>query len=451
MKTKVQFLQLILVLLLSAGTMSAWAENQNPVQTVCIGSQPYHVDASLVAGAVYHWSVSGGGTITSGAGTQNITIDWTTAGGPYTISVYTSANGCDGPPQSVSVTVTATPTATIAYTGTPFCKTSGTVAVTLTGSTGGAFSAPVGLTIDAGTGTITPSSSTAGSYLVTYFIAGTVYCSSFTTTTSVTITDAPTAIISYAGTPFCNSLAAPQPVTLTGTSGGVYSALPAGLTIDASSGVITPNTSTLGTYTVTYTIAAAGGCAIVTATTPVTITTAPTATISYAGSPFCNSIATPQSVTRIGTAGGTYTAIPAGLTIDAGTGAITPSTSAAGTYTVTYAIAASGGCSAITTTTPVTITTAPAATISYAGSPFCTSVATSQSVTLTGTTGGIFTALPAGLTIDATTGAVLPSTSTVGTYTVTYTIAASGGCSVVTTTAPVIINVNPSTSPIWHN
>ena len=85
-------------------------------------------------------------------------------------------------------------------------------------------------------------------------------------------------------------------------------------------------------------MAAAGGCAAQTATTSVTIIALPTATISYAGTPFCKSLVVAQSVTRTGTGGGTYTAAPAGLTINAVTGAITPSSSTAGTYTVTYTL-----------------------------------------------------------------------------------------------------------------
>ena len=111
------------------------------------------------------------------------------------------------------------------------------------------------------------------------------------------------------------------------------------------------------------------------------------------------------SVTRTGTAGGTYTSSPAGLTIDGTTGAITPGSSTAGTYTVTYTLAAGGGCSLVTATTSVTITAVPTATISYA-TPFCTSLSTPQAVTLTGTgayTGGTFSS-PAGLTIDAQQG-----------------------------------------------
>ena len=153
---------------------------------------------------------------------------------------------------------------------------------------------------------------------------------------SVTVTESPAASISYAGNPFCNTVSTPQSVTLNGTGsylGGTYSA-GAGLTLDAVTGEITPNTSTPGTYTVTYTIPASGGCGIVTTTTSVTITELPTALISYAGTPFCTSDGTPQPVTLSGTGsylGGSYSST-AGLTINAVTGAITPGTSSAGTY-----------------------------------------------------------------------------------------------------------------------
>ena len=74
-------------------------------------------------------------------------------------------------------------------------------------------------------------------------------------------------------------------------------------------------------------------------------------TINYATAPFCNTNATPQAVTRTGVAGGTYTASPSGLSINASTGAITPSLSTPGTYTVTYT--AAGACSPATTSVTV--------------------------------------------------------------------------------------------------
>ncbi len=93
----------------------------------------------------------------------------------------------------------------------------------------------------------------------------------------------PTANISYAG-PFCVNISAPQPVTLTGTgtfTGGTYSSAPAGLTINAITGAITPSTSTPGTYTVTYTITGTAGCSNTTATTSVTINPKPAPILIY--------------------------------------------------------------------------------------------------------------------------------------------------------------------------
>ncbi len=256
-----------------------------------------------------------------------------------------------------------------------------------------------------------------------------------------TITALPVATFSYAGSPYCQNAANPSPTFSGGGVAGTFSSTAGLVFVSTATGQINLAASTAGTYTVTNTIAAAGGCATVTATSSITITTLPAATISYAGTPFCSSLAAPQAVTQTGTAGGTYSST-AGLTINAATGAITPSTSTAGTYTVTYTMAAAGGCAAQTATTSVTITTLPAATISYAGTPFCSSLAAPQAVTQTGTAGGTYSST-AGLTINAATGAITPSTSTAGTYTVTYTMAAAGGCAAQTATTSVTITALP--------
>jgi Ig-like domain CHU_C associated/PKD-like domain/Secretion system C-terminal sorting domain len=349
---------------------------------------------------------------------------------------------CTGTPKTFTITVNPTPAATISYTGSPYCSNAGTATVTRTGTAGGTYSAaPAGLTLNAVNGDVTLGTSTPGTYTVTYTVAAAGGCAIFTTTTSITITALPAATISYAGSPYCSN-AGTATVTRTGTAGGTYSAAPAGLTINAANGDVTLGTSTPGTYTVTYTIAAGGGCPVVTATTSIAITALPAATISYTGSPYCSNAGT-ATVTRTGTVGGTYSAAPAGLTINAANGDVTLGTSTSGTYTVTYTIAAGGGCPVVTATTSITITALPAATISYTGSPYCSNAGIAT-VTQTGTAGGTYTAVPAGLTINAATGAVTLGTSTPGTYTVTYTIAAGGGCPVVTATASITITSAPS-------
>ena len=173
----------------------------------------------------------------------------------------------------------------------------------------------------------------------------------------------PTASIIYNGSPYCNSINTSQIVTLTGTgafNGGVFSST-AGLIIDPTTGSILPSLSIPGNYVVTYTIPSSGGCSSISVTTNIIITLLPTASIIYNGSPYCSSINTSQIVTLTGTGAfnaGVFSSI-AGLIIDSTTGAISPSSSIAGTYPITYTIASAGGCNAVTATTSVTILSLP--------------------------------------------------------------------------------------------
>jgi hypothetical protein len=387
-----------------------------------------------------------GGTYSSTAGltinaaTGDVTLGTSTPG-TYTVT-YTIAptGGCPTFTTTTTITINAAPSATIAYTGSPYCSNGGTANVTRTGTAGGTYSSTAGLSLNAATGAVTLGTSTPGTYTVTYTIAAGGGCAAFSTTATITITALPSATISYAGSPYC-STDLTAPVTRTGTAGGTYSAAPAGLTINAATGTVTPNTSTPGIYTVTYSMPAGGGCPATTATTTITITQAPNAIIFYLNNPYCSNAGT-ATVSQFGTPGGTYSAAPAGLTINAATGAVTLGTSTPGTYTVTYTIPASGGCGITITTTTITVTAAPNATISYAGSPYCSNAGTAN-VTRTGTAGGTYSST-AGLTINAATGAVTLGTSTPGTYLVTYTIAASGGCAQFTTTASITITALPA-------
>ena len=69
---------------------------------------------------------------------------------------------------SVLFGLTETIPTTISFPGTPFCANELNQSPTQTGETGGAFSAPAGLIIDAGTGVIDISNSTIGTYQIDY-------------------------------------------------------------------------------------------------------------------------------------------------------------------------------------------------------------------------------------------------------------------------------------------
>jgi len=439
-----------------------------PTATIVYGATPYCTSITTAEAVTLTGTAAfTGGTYSSTAGltldtnTGAITPSTSTAG-TYTVTYNTLASGgCSVVPATTTVVITELPTAIISYVNTPFCDTITTAeAVTLTGTasfTGGVYSSTAGLTLDVNTGAIIPSTSTAGTYVVTYTVPASAGCAAVPATTTVVVTELPTAAIVYGATPYCTSITTAEAVTLTGTAtftGGTYSST-AGLTLDTNTGAITPSTSTAGTYTVTYNTPISGGCAAVPATTTVVITELPTAIISYDNTPFCDTITTAEAVTLTGTAaftGGVYSST-AGLTLDVNTGAIIPSTSTAGTYTVTYTVPASSGCAAVPATTTVVVTELPTAAIVYGATPYCTSITTAEAVTLTGTaafTGGTYSST-AGLTLDTNTGAITPSTSTAGTYTVTYNTPISGGCAAVPATTTVVITELPTAIISYDN
>ncbi len=263
-------------------------------------------------------------------------------------------------------------------------------------------------------------------------------CESPRQTVAATIQPASSATLSYPGTPFCGTSGTVNP-TLVGTYGGKYSST-SGLSIDTTTGVINLANSSLGTYIVTYTVAANGSCPVFTTTAPVVIASPPSATINYAGSPYCTG-GGQATVTLTGTSGGIFSST-AGLIINSNTGTISLANSTPGTYTVQYTVLAAGSCPSFNTSTTVTITQSETASITYVGSPFCTSEGTINP-NRTGSANGTYSST-AGLSIDANTGAINLGASLPGSYTISYTIAATSNCPAFVTTYNIVIIASPT-------
>ncbi len=191
------------------------------------------------------------------------------------------SSGSSGTVNTATTTITVYPSFLAGISGgtTPICSntTAGTITATGTGGSGTYTylwyknGASTGITTqNYATGNLTTTSSfycaiTSGS-------CGTV----ISATTTITVTAAPTATISYTGSPYCISLNTPQSAILNGTgayTGGIYSS-PSGLTINSSTGAFTPNAGTTGLHTIIYTIPVIGGCTSVPASTTVTISPA---------------------------------------------------------------------------------------------------------------------------------------------------------------------------------
>ena len=168
--------------------------NTSPTQNVCAGSlnEPYLIPANTQnVTSIFNWTISSGGVIASGQGTNQIAIDWSAIpGGPHVITVVeTDVYGCLGVPVTVDVTII--PLDDASFTLTDYCEGSSNSA-TVTGTTGGTFTFTTlptsGETIDASTGEITGGLS-GTTYSVTYTTLG--ICSQ-TSIISVTIYITPT-------------------------------------------------------------------------------------------------------------------------------------------------------------------------------------------------------------------------------------------------------------------
>jgi hypothetical protein len=358
--------------------------------------------------------------------------------------VTASAAGCSPKTATHTVTITKLPIATFNYEGTPYCQNVVNPSPTFTGGgVAGTFSAsPAGLVfVSTSTGQINLSASTPGTYTVTNTIAAAGGCGIVTATSNIVITALPVATFNYAGTPYCQNAANPSPTYSGGGVAGVFSSTAGLVFVSTATGQVNLAASTPGTYTVTNTIAAAGGCGIVTATSNIVITALPVATFNYAGTPYCQNAVNPSPTFTGGGVAGTFSASPAGLAfVSTSIGEINLSASTPGTYTVTNTIAAAGGCGIVTATSNIVITALPIATFNYVGTPYCQNAVNPSPTFTGGGVAGTFSA-PAGLVfVSSTTGQINLAASTQGTYTVTNTIAAAGGCSVVTATSSLTIN-----------
>ena len=140
--------------------------------------------------------------------------------------------------------------------------------------------------------------------------------------------------------PYCQNAANPSPTFSGGGVAGTFSSTAGLVFVSTATGQINLAASTPGTYTVTNTIAASGGCAAVTATSSITITALPVATFSYAGSPYCQNAANPSPTFSGGGVAGTFSSTAGLVFVSTATGQINLSASTPGTYTVTNTIAA---------------------------------------------------------------------------------------------------------------
>jgi gliding motility-associated-like protein len=258
----------------------------------------------------------------------------------------------------------------------------------------------------------------------------------------------PSGTISYDASPYCNNLVPQQPVTNHSlTSGGSYSATPAGLNLDLVSGAINAG-STPGIYTVKYEIAASGACPVFFTTANVEIIACTCSVIAPSTSQtLCaNTALTPMTFTVSGGAtGASLIGAPAWLTgtLAAGVYTLTASTPVPGTYNFTVSIdSGADNC-----TVPVTINVK---LPSDAGTDGNTTVCDSNAAVITLSnlitgeqTGGAWTrSTGTGGTFNAAAGTFIPTGASTSNF--VYTITGITPCPDDTSVATVNVVAQPT-------
>ncbi len=449
MKTKIRYYKWLMLLVLFAGSVGAWAQTSTSLtQTVCPGSQPYYVVPGNASNTAL-WAISPAGpAITPGADQWHISVNWPN---PLIPTIYTltltesSANGCDS---LVSVVVTVNPQPVAPTASDQIVCSDGSTTQTLTATA----TAPAGSTVVwyaaaiGGTAIATPTQVGVGTG--TYYaesVASTGTCPSLTrTAVTLTINAAPAAPTA-SDQIVCSDGSTTQTLTATATA-------PAGSTVvwyaAAIGGTAIPTPTQVGVGTGTYyaeSVASTGTCPSLTRTAvTLTINAAPAAPTA-SDQIVCSDGSTTQTLTATATA-------PAGSTVVwyaaaiGGTAIPTPTQVGVGTGTY-YAesVASTGTCPSLTrTAVTLTINAAPAAPTA-SDQIVCSDGSTTQTLTATATA-------PAGSTVvwyaAAIGGTAIPTPTQVGVGTGTYyaeSVASTGTCPSLTRTAVTLtINAAPA-------
>ncbi len=345
--------------------------NPAPVPTisgpnsVCAGSTGniYSTEASMTG---YTWSVSSGGTITSGTGTNSITVTWNSGGAQIVTVNYTNANNCTASAATIyNVTVNAIPNLVI-NNPSAVC-TPATVDLTAAAIIGAGTTAGLTYTYftDAA-GTISLSSPSAVAVSGTYYIKGTsaAGCSIIKPVT-VTINASPTLVIT-------NPAAVCSPLTVDLSLAAVTAGSTGGLTLtywtNAGATISLSNYTTAGAGTYYIKGTTTDGCydikpVIVTVNTTPTVTTTNTASICSGAN---TNIALTASVASTFTwTIGTITGTVSGASAGSGSTISQVLTSSGNGGTVVYnvtPVSTVGNCTGAIYAITVTVNTAPVVT-----------------------------------------------------------------------------------------
>jgi PKD repeat protein len=221
-----------------------------------------------------------------------------------------------------------------------------------------------------------------------------------------------------------------------------YSAagLPAGLTINTATGVISGTPTATGTLIVTLTATNPTGTSTPSSTLTITVASAAVTPVITSPTTAPGTVGTPIPPYTIGATGVptsyTATGLPPGLTVNTSTGVISGTPTTPGTYVVTITATNSAGTSTSTITftvaspTVTPVITSPLTASGALGTTFVTYIIAGTGLPTSYTAVG----LPPGLTLNSSTGAINGTPMSYGTFAVTINATNSAGTSTATLT-----------------
>ena len=444
MKTKLPLIFVVIIIWLTT-----FFQGNAQTQSICEGAvKTYTVNGpgSGPVGSTYNWSLVGSnagnyaGTTNLSAQTANaITINWaSTPAGTYTLQVIETNNSCEGDPVTLTIVITAPPVAgTISGTQEVCTGATTTFAVSGNSASGTWSSSDTNVAIVNASGEVTAVG--AGTATISYTVVGTGGCTDAVATRTVTVTNPPIAGTISGTQEVCTGATTTFAVSGNSASGTWSSSDTNVASVNASGEVTAVG---VGTATISYTVAGTGGCTDAVATRTVTVTNPPIAGTISGTQEVCTGATTTFAVSG-NSASGTWSSSDTNVATVNASGEVTAV--GAGTATISYIVAGTGGCTDAVAIRTVTVTNPPIAGTISGTQEVCTSNTTTFTIFGNSAT-GIWSSSDTNVATVSTSGVVTAVAP--GSATITYTVAGSGGCLDATTTRVVNVNSVPVTSPI---